>query len=108
MCALTGTAAALSSVFASAGPVATAASAVSAGVGIAGAVGAFGNKRPVMPPSPMISQASVDQSAEEAQQQAKQRQAIAGGINSTVGTAGGQAGAILNPSTMGQKTLLGA
>jgi hypothetical protein len=64
-------------------------------------------KKPVMPPSPVIPQAQVDQSAQDANQAAQRRQSIAGGISSTVGTTGGQAGAVLNPGNMGSKTLLG-
>lgn len=87
--------------------VGSALGAVSAGVGIAGTLGAFGRKGPVLPPSPMMSPATIDQTAEQAQQEALGRQRIAGGINSTVGTPGGQAGAVMNPASLGQKTLLG-
>ena len=67
----------------------------------------LGGPRPVMPPSPVISQQQQDLSAQQAEQNAMRRQSVAGGMNSTVGTSGGQAGSMLNPSNMGGKTLLG-
>lgn len=73
----------------------------------AGVQGYEATKRPTIPPSPVIPQAQVDQQAELASQQARQRQSIAGGISSTVGTPGGQAGEALNPANLGGKTLLG-
>lgn len=58
-----------------------------------------------VPPAPY--QASVDTGALNAEQEERQRLAAAGGLQSTIGTGGGQAGAILNPSTMSQRSLLG-
>lgn len=58
-----------------------------------------------IPPSPY--QPNVDQGALSAEEQERQRLAAAGGLQSTVGTGAGQAGAILNPSTMSQRSLLG-
>lgn len=58
-----------------------------------------------VPPMPYT--ANVDQGALNAEQQERQRLAAAGGLQSTVGTGGGQAGAILNPGTMSSRTLLG-
>lgn len=66
-----------------------------------------GARRPGMPPSPVIPQAQVDQSAQEAENTSRRRQQLAGGLLSTVGTSGGEAGAILNPSTVSGAALLG-
>lgn len=59
-----------------------------------------------IPPAPQM-QLGADQAAQQAEQQSLQRAQAAGGLQSTTGTAGGQAGAILNPSTLSNRTLLG-
>ena len=64
-------------------------------------------KRPAMPPNPVMGQQQQDEAEEQAQQNALRRQSIAGGINSTVGTSGGQAGQVLDPANMSGKSLLG-
>ena len=83
---------------------------VSAGAAVLGAgtaaYSALSAKKPVIPPSP-VNAVSTDQSVEDAQANAMRRQSIAGGLSSTVGTSGGQAGTILNPANMGGKSLLG-
>jgi len=58
---------------------------------------------------PIPNQIGNDQETVAAEQAALQRREAAGGLQSTTGTAGGQQGAILNPSpsTMSQKSLLG-
>jgi hypothetical protein len=81
------------------------ATAVEAGAVYAGASSL--SKKPNMPPSPVIPQAQVDQQTQQAENMARQRQSVAGGINSTVGTSGGQSGQILNPQNMQGKSLLG-
>jgi hypothetical protein len=68
---------------------------------------AAGPGRINIPPSPLTPQANIDQSAANAEQQQLQREEAAAGLQSTVGTAGGQAGAILNPSTLSSHSLLG-
>ena len=78
-----------------------------AGIAATSALQGALTKRPVIPPSPVMAQAQIDQSTEQAEQNAQRRQSIAGGINSTIGTSGGQAGQMLNPANMGGKTLLG-
>jgi hypothetical protein len=65
-----------------------------------------GGKGINVPPSPNTG-ASSDQSEVDAQQEQLKRQQAAGGLQSTTGTAGGQAGAVLNPSTLSNKSLLG-
>lgn len=85
---------------------------LAAGASVVGAAGSLastlGGRRPVMPPSPTMAQQTIDEGAQQAQEMANQRQSIAGGINSTVGTGnGGQGGSMLNPGNMGGKTLLG-
>lgn len=81
------------------------------GIGTAALSAGIGNalsKRPSMPPSPVMPQTSLDQQEASAEQAAQRRQAIAGGLNSTVGTPGGQGGSMLDPSNMSGKSLLGA
>ena len=90
---------------ANAGTVSAVAAGTSAAVGVASAAGAFGRPK-VAPPSPVLSQASIDQGQQCAQENALRRQSIAGGLNSTVGT-GGEAGQMLNPANLGSKSLLG-
>jgi hypothetical protein len=63
-------------------------------------------KKPVLPPSPVPSLASQDQSTQSVEEAAMRRQSIAGGIQSTIGPTGDQ-GAMMNPANLGQKTLLG-
>lgn len=58
-----------------------------------------------LPPQPGAVQ--NDQSVQNAEQASLKRAQIAGGLQSTTGTAGGQAGAVLNPSTLSTKSLLG-
>jgi len=82
------------------------AGAAGAAVGVAGQLGAFGGPK-LTPPSPVLSQSGVDQGQQAAEQNALRRQSIAGGIDSSVGTAGGQAGQMLNPANMGAKSMLG-
>lgn len=88
---------------------ATAAGYVAAGVGAAASI--YGGTQAArginIPPSPILRQASVDEAVQQSGEQQRRRQEVAGGIQSTVGTAGGQAGSILNPTTMAQSTLLG-
>lgn len=67
----------------------------------------MGGKRPIMPPSPLQGVQQQDESVQKAEQDAQRRQSIAGGINSTVGTPGGQGGQVLNPGNMSSHTLLG-
>jgi hypothetical protein len=67
---------------------------------------AAGSRGINVPPAPQT-QLGTDQSVQQADQQALQRAQVAGGLQSTTGTAGGQAGAVLNPSTLSTKTLLG-
>ena len=67
----------------------------------------IGRPKPLMPPSPVQTAQQQDQSQQNVEENLMRRQSIAGGLNSTVGTSGGQAGTMLNPSTLGQKTLLG-
>lgn len=92
----------------------TVSAAGTAAEGLAGSLAAgaatnalYGAKKPVMPPSPVMGQQQQDVSTREAEENAQRRQSIAGGMNSTVGTSGGQAGAMLNPANLGNKTLLG-
>jgi hypothetical protein len=56
---------------------------------------------------PVPNQIGNDQQVEATEQQELARRQAAGGLQSTVGTGGGQAGAMLNPSTLSQKSLLG-
>jgi hypothetical protein len=58
-----------------------------------------------VPPQP--GQVGTDESAANAEQASLRRSQIAGGLQSTTGTAGGQAGAVLNPATLSTKSLLG-
>jgi len=91
----------------SAGTVSMAGTAAeTAALGI-GASSLLGGKKPIMPPSPVLSQQKQDLSQQQVEENAMRRQSIAGGMNSTVGTIGGQAGSMLNPTTMSGKTLLG-
>jgi hypothetical protein len=53
-------------------------------------------------------QVNTDQQQQlETQQQQLQRQQTAGGLQGTLGTAGGQAGAILSPTTTSNRSILG-
>jgi hypothetical protein len=58
-----------------------------------------------VPPSPQFQ--TQDATVAQAGQQALQRAQAAGGLQSTTGTPGGQAGSVLNPTTLSSKTLLG-
>lgn len=58
-----------------------------------------------VPPSPQA--AGTDESVQNAEQMQLKRAQAAGGLQSTTGTPGGQAGAMLNPTTLSQKSLLG-
>lgn len=82
----------------------TAAGAVATGVATNAIMG---GKRPIMPPSPVQGAQQQDLSVQNAEADAQRRQSIAGGINSTVGTQGGQEGAMLNPGNMAGHSLLG-
>ena len=85
----------------------------SIGYGLASAAGTAGlsaltrQKFPSIPPTPVIPQQQVDQSAAAAEDTQRRQQAIAGGLNSTVGTADGQAGEVLNVQNTGKAQLLG-
>jgi hypothetical protein len=59
-----------------------------------------------LPPAPHTN-LGTDQSVAQAEQQALQRAQVRGGLSSTTGTEGGQAGSVLNPATLSSKTLLG-
>jgi hypothetical protein len=63
-------------------------------------------KKPLLPPSPLPSVQNQDESTQQAEENAMRRQSIAGGIESTIGTPGGQGG-MMNPGNLGGKTLLG-
>ena len=56
------------------------------------------------PPSPGIRN---DQQIQDAQQQALKREQVAGGLQGSTGTPGGQAGAVLSPATTSSKSILG-
>jgi hypothetical protein len=58
-----------------------------------------------VPPAPSF--AAQDSQVQQVEQQTLSRQQIAGGLQSTVGTPGGQAGAILSPSTTSSRAILG-
>jgi hypothetical protein len=58
-----------------------------------------------IPPTPGL--ATQDQTVLNAQQQELAREQAAGGLQSTTGTPGGQAGAMLNPSTTSNRSILG-
>lgn len=58
-----------------------------------------------LPAIPVLNQQQQDQSQQQVENDARKRSQIAGGIASTVGTSGGQAGAMLNPGP--GKSLLG-
>jgi hypothetical protein len=60
-------------------------------------------KKPVMPPSPVMGAAQQDQSTEAAESNAMRRESIAGGLNSTIGAGGG----MMNPGNTSGHTLLG-
>src|SRR5262249_48985087 len=83
-----------------------------AAMGASSVVGAVASKMlapkmPAMPPSPAMSQATVDQDTQNAENASRQRMAGSQGILSTMGTSGQGAGAMLNPSSISGKTLLG-
>lgn len=67
---------------------------------------AQGNPKVNIPPVPLST--TNDPTVQETEQQELARRAAAGGLQSTIGTAGGQQGAILNPATVSQRSLLGA
>jgi hypothetical protein len=58
-----------------------------------------------IPPTP--GQVQSDQTVLNAQQEELQREQAAGGLQGTTGTPGGQAGAILAPSTTSNRSILG-
>lgn len=89
-----------------AGSVALAGTVVDAGIAY-GASQALKPKMPSMPPSPFTPQAQVDQTTQDAEAQARRRQGGAQGIEGTLGTSGGGSGALLNPSSVSSKNLLG-
>jgi hypothetical protein len=60
-----------------------------------------------IPPSPTTGPGQIDQSVAAAEADAERRRASAGGLQSTIGTGAGQAGAVLNPGTLSQHGLLG-
>lgn len=66
-----------------------------------------GPRNPNIPPIGTTGQGQIDQSAAAAAEAERQRLAAAGGLQSTIGTGAGQAGAMLNPSTLSSRTLLG-
>lgn len=107
--AAAGTGAAAAGTAAAAGGIGTT---LAEGAAIASAASAIyglasGPGRVNIPPSPLVPQARIDQQVENAEQQALGRRQAAAGLTSTLGTAGGEAGAMLNPSTLSSKSLLG-
>ena len=78
-----------------------------AAAGLSAGLGAALAKKPAMPPSPVQTAEQLGQESQAADLAAQRRQSIAGGMTSTVGTSGGQAGQMLNPINMQSKTLLG-
>lgn len=78
-----------------------------AAAGLSAGLGAALAKRPALPPSPVQTAEQLGQESQAADLAAQRRQSVAGGLASTVGTSGGQAGALLNPTNLGQRTLLG-
>lgn len=63
-------------------------------------------KPPILPGNPVLPQEKVDEAQANAAAALRRRQAIAGGIQSTMLTGG--SGAPLNPTTLSSKTLLGS
>jgi len=61
-----------------------------------------------MPPSPLLNPLTQDISVHQAEQEERSRQQSRAGIVSTLGTPGGEQGSALNPTTLSQKSLLGA
>lgn len=61
-----------------------------------------------IPPAPYQGTGKIDQQVTSAEAAERARLAAAGGLQSTIGTGGGQAGATLNPATMSSHSLLGA
>jgi hypothetical protein len=78
-----------------------------AGAGVSAGLGAALARKPTLPPSPVIPQAQQNEQIQNQALEAQKRASIAGGIESTVGTPGGQAGQMLDPANLGQRTLLG-
>jgi hypothetical protein len=58
-----------------------------------------------IPPAP--GQIQNDQQNQAAEQQTLAREQAAGGLQSTTGTAGGQAGAMISPATTSNRSILG-
>jgi hypothetical protein len=58
-----------------------------------------------IPPAP--GQIQNDQQIQAAEQQTLAREQAAGGLQSTTGTAGGQAGAMISPATTSNRSILG-
>ena len=104
---------------AGAAPVAAAAGGVTLGgiISTAGEVAAIaqgasslyslaqGPGRVSIPPTP--GQVQVDQSVQNVEQQTLKREQAAGGLQGSTGTPGGQAGAVLNPGTVSNRSILG-
>jgi hypothetical protein len=77
------------------------------GAAVSAGLGAALSKRPSLPPSPVIPAEQQNVQVQQTALEAQQRASIAGGMQSTVGTPGGQTGQMLDPSNLGQHTLLG-
>lgn len=93
--------------FGATGATATAVGGVAIGSAVAYGANALLNKPKFnMPPNPLLGQSKIDQAQQDAEAQARKRASIAGGLQSTVGTS--EAGSALNPTTLQNKTLLGA
>jgi hypothetical protein len=94
------------------GPGGIAGTGITAGEASAAATGASaiytlaqGRQGISIPPAP--GQIQNDAQAQAVQQQTLEREQAAGGLQSTVGTSGGQAGAILSPATTSNRSILG-
>lgn len=66
---------------------------------------AAGPGRINVPPTPGVAQ--QDQDVQNVEQQTLRREQVAGGLQGTTGTPGGQAGAVLNPGTLSNRSVLG-
>ena len=102
----TGATAATATTAATAGGLTTAGT-IAASAAASAAAGALTRGNIAIPPNPFMPQAQVDQTTAEAEAAARKRQGIQGGLDSTIGTSGGGAGGMLNPTSLGTKSLLG-
>lgn len=110
--AAAGTAAAGTAAAAVAAPAATASISTTIAEAAAVASGASalyslakGPGRLNVPPTPGVAQ--TDQTVANAEQESLRRREAAGGLQSSVGTPGGQAGSVLNPATLSNRSVLG-